>query len=152
MKTEDCIIIKKKQLLSLQPDVGTDAYQHGFHDAIQVVIDISSPSPACAGTKDWGYCPECGTKEFCNENLLGKGQRCCVNCGQDWWLDIDYSEIIREKIIAKQPNKTEAVEFADWQRTNCKYHGNGSWIIQGHYDIYNDDQAYDIFKQQQKEK
>lgn len=36
-------------------------------------------------------CPECGCKEFVNENLLGHGSRNCRNCTQDWWTDIDYT-------------------------------------------------------------
>ena len=36
-------------------------------------------------------CPECGCKEFNNENLVGEGYRVCDKCGQEWWADIDYS-------------------------------------------------------------
>lgn len=36
------------------------------------------------------YCPECGSVEYVNKNLLGEGYRCCRDCGQDWWLNIKY--------------------------------------------------------------
>ncbi len=35
-------------------------------------------------------CPECGSFEYVNENLLGEGYRECKRCHQDWWTDIDY--------------------------------------------------------------
>ena len=37
-------------------------------------------------------CPECGSAEYVNENLVGDGYRECENCGQEWWTDIDYEE------------------------------------------------------------
>lgn len=35
-------------------------------------------------------CPECGCKEYVNENLVGDGYRMCRKCHQDWWVDVDY--------------------------------------------------------------
>lgn len=35
-------------------------------------------------------CPECGCKEYVNKNLVGHGYRMCIECHQDWWIDIKY--------------------------------------------------------------
>lgn len=43
-------------------------------------------------------CPECGCKEFVNENLVGTGYRECKSCKQEWWTDIDYSTMKEEAI------------------------------------------------------
>lgn len=37
-------------------------------------------------------CPECGSKEYINKNLLGDGFRNCNACGQEWWKDVQYSQ------------------------------------------------------------
>lgn len=36
-------------------------------------------------------CPECGSKEYVNKNLVGDGYRMCRECHQDWWTDIKYN-------------------------------------------------------------
>lgn len=38
-------------------------------------------------------CPECGSKEVVNVNLVKEGYRECRKCGQEWWTDIEYDSI-----------------------------------------------------------
>ena len=37
-------------------------------------------------------CPECGCSDFVNKDLVGDGYRECRSCGQEWWIDVDYSK------------------------------------------------------------
>ena len=51
----------------------------------------------------WSYCPECGCEEMHHEE--GEHKQ-CANCHQEWFSDIDYSEVVRgnlEKLKASQP-------------------------------------------------
>lgn len=38
------------------------------------------------------WCPECGSSQFVNKNLVGHGFRECRKCGQEWWTDITYDK------------------------------------------------------------
>lgn len=40
----------------------------------------------------WSYCPECGCEELHHEQ--GEHKQ-CANCRQEWFSDIDYSEVVR---------------------------------------------------------
>lgn len=63
--------------------------------------------------KKWKYCPECGSPEIVNENLVKQGFRECKDCGQEWWTDVDYSETLQKVIknlhskIAVEKQKSE---------------------------------------------
>ncbi len=38
------------------------------------------------------HCPECGCPWYANKNLCGEGARVCVDCYQDWYVDIKYTD------------------------------------------------------------
>lgn len=40
----------------------------------------------------WGFCPECGSDEA---NEYPDMLRVCNDCGQDWYTDVDYTDVIR---------------------------------------------------------
>lgn len=42
-------------------------------------------------------CPECGCDWYGNKNLLGEGSRECFNCGQEYWLDVKYTNPAERK-------------------------------------------------------
>jgi hypothetical protein len=46
------------------------------------------------------FCPECGCKEYTNENFIGKGYRNCTTCGQEWWTDVNYNKPIYNWVLA----------------------------------------------------
>lgn len=51
----------------------------------------------------WRYCPECGSEELHHE--CGEHKQ-CKKCHQEWFSDIDYSEVVRgnlQKLKAEQP-------------------------------------------------
>lgn len=51
----------------------------------------------------WSYCPECGCEELHHE--VGEHKQ-CANCHQEWFSDIDYSDVVRgnlQKLKAEQP-------------------------------------------------
>lgn len=51
----------------------------------------------------WSYCPECGCEDLHHEQ--GEHKQ-CANCYQEWFSDIDYSEVVRgnlEKLKASPP-------------------------------------------------
>jgi len=43
---------------------------------------------------DGGFCPECGSYESTNPRHTDTNYRVCSNCGQERWIDIDYSSVI----------------------------------------------------------
>jgi len=43
----------------------------------------------------WAFCPECGSTDTENESGTYKQ---CAECGQDWYIDINYSVVIKEKL------------------------------------------------------
>lgn len=51
----------------------------------------------------WSYCPECGSQKLHHEE--GEHKQ-CANCHQEWFSDIDYSEVVRgnlEKLKSSPP-------------------------------------------------
>ena len=42
-------------------------------------------------------CPECNEVKTLSDDSLGHGFRECYRCGQEWWIDIDYSLTARER-------------------------------------------------------
>jgi hypothetical protein len=56
---------------------------------------------------DMNFCPECGNSEFMiGINLPDNEERICTECGQSWFADIDYTDVIRahlkDRISLKQ--------------------------------------------------
>lgn len=57
------------------------------------IDQILNALPAVSvGVKSWGYCPECGEMEIHYERGNHKQ---CAKCYQEWFSDIDYSEVVR---------------------------------------------------------
>lgn len=76
-------------------------------------------APVVERQEAWMYCPECGCEELRHEE--GEHKQ-CTNCYQEWFSDIDYSEVVRgnlEKLKALPPAPVavqldENVEFEKW--------------------------------------
>ena len=54
-------------------------------------------------TVAWAYCPECGCEEIHHQQ--GRHKQ-CADCHQEWFSDIDYSDVVRghlKKLKAEQP-------------------------------------------------
>lgn len=72
----------------------------------------------------WSYCPECGCEELHHE--CGEHKQ-CKNCHQEWFRDIDYSEVVRgnlQKLKADQPAPVAVVmpeRMADTWNGNRDY-------------------------------
>ena len=43
----------------------------------------------------WIYCPECGSEEIHYEE---GGHKQCANCHQEWFSDIDYSDVVQSNL------------------------------------------------------
>ena len=41
-------------------------------------------------------CPECGCVKYKFKNELGEGFRVCVDCDQEWWIDIEYDNNLKK--------------------------------------------------------
>ena len=74
--------LKSKHLSA--PQVDMDALRNEIYSEI---VNSQQKTKAC---------PECGCKEYLNENDLGDGYRVCKMCKQEWWAHIVYSEKPRE--------------------------------------------------------
>jgi len=46
----------------------------------------------------WKYCPECGCVGFVENKMGDKEERTCTQCGQDWFVDVDYSDVVIKKL------------------------------------------------------
>lgn len=89
------------------------------------------------GVKPWGYCPECG----CEEPRFGEGpHKQCARCYQEWFTDIDYSEVVRcnlQKLFIAAFAVTPKVKPLVWKETYEKvpksawasHTGFGRWFI-----------------------
>lgn len=49
-------------------------------------------------TREWDFCPECGCMEFHREEGWTEGLRFCVRCGQDWYSDVDYLDVVQANL------------------------------------------------------
>lgn len=77
----------------------------------------------------WGFCPECGSEKYTNENFLGNGSRFCESCGQDWWTDVDYSDTVA-KILQRQAERILKLE-QEVKRLQLKCHAYKQIIANG---------------------
>jgi len=84
-------------LLSGMIDDGVDIrfYSHGNGTIVdRIVQDNYRMNQVYAERSDFvktTACPECGCSDYYNPDELGEGYRTCVECGQEWWTDIEYS-------------------------------------------------------------
>jgi len=67
---------------------------------------------------DMNFCPECGNSEFMiGINLPDNEERICTECGQSWFADIDYTDVIRahlkDRISLKQELENPLPEPTD---------------------------------------
>ncbi len=46
----------------------------------------------------WRCCPECWFEEYVLMPHLGQNCRGCKRCGQEWWTDIDYTDVVLTKL------------------------------------------------------
>jgi len=59
---------------------------------------------------EWYFCPECG-KEECEINSFDpKCGRICRPCEQEWWTDVDYTEVVRQHIAGLREGRAENQE------------------------------------------
>lgn len=65
-------------------------------------------------------CPECGESKYINDNLVGDGFRQCKNCGQDWWVDINYTE--KEVKMSKLNELKKIIEQNGDSCDGCDYY------------------------------
>ena len=79
-------------------------------------LDSHRAAPVVERQEAWMYCPECGCEELHHEQ--GEHKQ-CANCHQEWFSDIDYSEVVRgnlEKLKSSPPAPVSVVrklEMAD---------------------------------------
>ncbi len=62
----------------------------------------------------WSYCPECGCEELHHEE--GEHKQ-CANCHQEWFSDLDYSEVVRgnlARLKAEQPAPVAVVNLRNF--------------------------------------
>ena len=72
--------------------------------------------------KAWKFCPECGCREYIQENHLGEHSRVCKDCGQEWWTDINYWNT--------RPNDAKKINIKEWVDDNCDI-----WALDSHADV-----------------
>ena len=73
-------------------DAAKTAAQTDYEQRIMAALEPVEAPAVTVGVKPWGYCPECG----CEEPRFGKGpHKQCARCFQEWFTNIDYSEVVR---------------------------------------------------------
>lgn len=55
----------------------------------------------------WNYCPECGSDEVGHQEGDHKQ---CATCHQEWFSDIDYSDVVRVHLATKYRDKDAAID------------------------------------------
>lgn len=72
-----------------------------------LIAEIATLRAALAEARRWKFCPECGSSnsERCSDFAMT--HRECMDCGQEWHTDIDYSDV-----VAKNLRKREEAERA----------------------------------------
>lgn len=58
----------------------------------------------------WKYCPECGCEEIHHQEGCHKQ---CSNCYQEWFSDMDYTDVVRQHLAGKFRDKDAAIEAAN---------------------------------------
>lgn len=111
------------QMAEVFDDGGDGADPETAHTLAQELRVILS-APAVERQEEWAYCPECGCKDMHHEQ--GEHKQ-CANCYQEWFSDIDYSEVVRgnlEKLKASPPAPVAVVdensEFEKWAKTQSE--------------------------------
>ena len=74
-----------------------------FHEQAQRIADLERGSGEPLA---WSYCPECGCEELHHEE--GEHKQ-CANCHQEWFSDIDYSEVVRGNLARLKADQTAPV-------------------------------------------
>ena len=88
-------------------------------DMVRTLRDLLSARPLALGGQqgeDWTYCPECGSDEIGHEEGDHKQ---CGRCGQEWFSDIDYSDVVQKNLarlftLSTTPARAEAQSDAPY--------------------------------------
>lgn len=59
----------------------------------------SSQQAGGVTVKAWDFCPECGSEEIHHEESNHKQ---CAVCHQEWWTDVDYTEVVRKYLSERK--------------------------------------------------
>jgi putative hemolysin len=77
-------------------DVSHDVYEFVEPQYRRIVYAApTSDQQAGAVAAAWAYCPECGSEEIRYEE---GGHKQCAICHQEWWTDVDYSDVVRKHL------------------------------------------------------
>ena len=91
---------------------------------MQIEIGYAAPvQPVKQEPMAWMYCPECGSLDVRYEDGNHKQ---CASCAQEWFSDIDYSDVVRQNLnrlhaapVDAKAIRAEALdEAAKWFETN----------------------------------
>lgn len=59
---------------------------------------------------EWKYCPECGSEDIRYEE--GRHKQ-CKNCHQEWYSDIDYTDVVMGNLAKRFSQPSTAVAVPD---------------------------------------
>ena len=70
------------------------------------------PAGQVEAVAEWKYCPECGCEEY-EQGIWEKGnqEHICTGCGQSWFDDVDYSDVVRGHLTEWQSLKSSGAEY-----------------------------------------
>ena len=102
------IKISREQLEKCLRDATTIRFEDDKH-VLELRALLADPVVERQEPVAWTYCPECGSEDLHHEQ--GEHKQ-CANCHQEWFSDIDYSEVVRgnlEKLKASPPASVAVV-------------------------------------------
>lgn len=108
-------------VLESQYDGMTQAQAQAVSDGVDEILHGKPAAQHQGEPVAWSYCPECGCEELHHEE--GEHKQ-CANCHQEWFSDINYSEVVRgnlQKLKSEQP----APVAAESSCTSCD--GSGEY-------------------------
>jgi DNA repair exonuclease SbcCD ATPase subunit len=95
------------------------------NDKLRTQLAEMTKTHESASIVPWVYCPECGNGSFHVDESISKTHRQCIGCGQEWFCDINYSDVMQENLISAHVQLAEItgkLEEADRCIENCGWH------------------------------
>lgn len=95
----------------------TECAECGGNGSYKSGTQVTQPADQQGEPVAWKFCPECGCEEIRHQE--GKHKQ-CADCHQEWFADIDYSDVIRANLHRLYRHAQPATAKADEQAEALK--------------------------------
>lgn len=74
-----------------------------------IACELSADPSDVTQLRAWKFCPECGCEEIHHQE---GDRKQCANCHQEWFSDMDYTDVVRTHLAGKFRDKDAVIEAA----------------------------------------